>query len=714
VPEDRASWYRGHITVPSDFQVASNGDLTGVEDNGNGTSTWNYFHDYSIATYLISLAISRYDTFTQTTTCGVPVKHYVYPESMETALYDWANLPAMIDFYSENYYPYPYPTFGQAMAGPGSTMEHQTMVTIELEWLTGDRTYEWGVAHELAHHWWGNLVGCHGWENVWLNEGFASYFDALFLEHQYGRETFIDWMIGRRQIYFGVEPYEGRYPLYEPDQRFGLTVYYKGSWVLHMLRRKVGHETFKTIMHEYADRHAYSTATTEDFISAAEDVSGLDLELFFQQWVYLAGYPEYRCDWVWEDGTLQVTIDQVQTVDESTPLFDMPVELRLFTPSGTRDETVRVHQESHTFTFNVAEEPTRVLLDPDQWLLHKLRGPGGAVAAPGPHQDNRCVVRTFDGEEYQAGPEIVPYGVDAYGACPGAGDLDGDGWDEIITGPGPGAVFGPHVRAFEVDGTPLPGVNYFAYGTLKYGVNVSAGDLDGDGFDEVVTGPGPGAVFGPHVRGWDYDGAPPVTPMAGVNFFAYGTPRWGVNVSAGDIDGDGYDEIVTGAGPGAIFGPHVRAFDYDGAPPAVPDPGVNFFAYGTLQWGVNVACGDIDGDGFDEIVTGPGPGAVFGQHIRGFNYDGETLTPLPHVSFISSGYHYGASVGTADLEGDGTDEIIVAAGPDPLARCRVDFFTINEFGQVTIVGAVFAHQQTSHGGKVAGGRFFSGEQAGPR
>jgi len=706
VPEDRASWYRGHITVANEYQVASNGDLVRVDDNGNGTSTWNYFHDYSIATYLISLAISNYDTFTQETAGGVPILHYVYPDSMDDALYDWANLPAMIDFYADNYYPYPYPTFGQAMAGPGSTMEHQTMVTIELGWLTGNRAYEWGVAHELAHHWWGNLVGCHGWENIWLNEGFASYFDALFLEHQYGRDRFIRWMDYRLNSYFDSEFFNGRWPLYDPEWRFGLTVYYKGSWVLHMLRHRVGDEVFKAIMHEYADRHAYSTATTEDFISAAEDVSGLDLDLFFEQWVYKAGYPEIRHEWSWQAGMLELTIRQVQTVDELTPLFDFDLELRLVTPGGTRDEVVRVHQESETYNFSIAEQPAAVILDPDRWLLFKLLGPGGTVAAPGPHEDNPCVVLAFDADFTQTGPEIVPYGVDKYGAVPGAGDLDGDGYDEIITGPGPGAVFGPHVRAFEVDGTALPAVSFLAYGTHKYGVNVAAGDLDNDGYDEIITGAGPGPVFGPHVRGWNYDDSAPVTAMPGVSFFAYGTPRWGVNVSAGDIDGDGYDEIVTGAGPGTVFGPHIRAFDYDGAPPVVPNPAVSFFAYGTLRWGVNVACGDIDGDGMDEIITGPGPGDIFSMHVRGFNYDGSSLTPMANVSFIQLDYSHGASVGAADMEDDGTAEIIVAPGPDPEAPCFVMTFTLGDDGLIHMVSIDWAFMGTRYGGKVAGGRFF--------
>ncbi len=706
LPEDRADWYRGHITAPQSMKVASNGDLLSTVDNGDGTMTWNYFHDYSIATYLIMLAVSDYDNYTQTTAGGVPLKHFVYPDRMEDAVYDWENLPEMIDFFSDNYYPYPYPTFGQAMAAAGSTMEHQTMVTMESQWVTGSRDWEWVVAHELAHHWWGNLVGCHGWENIWLNEGFATYFDALFDEHHYGRDSFLGWMENRRRQYFSHEESWGRYPLYDPDYWFGLTVYYKGSWVLHMLRRMTGDEVFADIFHEYATRHAYSTATTEDFIAAAEDISGLDLETFFQQWVYLAGYPEFRYEWSWAGGVLSLTVDQVQEVNAQTPLFDTPLELAIVTPEGTQRETVRMHQASETYAIAVLPQPTRVILDPDLWLLYKLRGTGGAVVAPGPAGTNRCAVRTFERNTDQLGEEIVPYGVDRYGANPGAGDLDGDGIDEILTGPGPGAVFGPHVRAFELDGTPLSGVSFLAYGTNKYGVNVTAGDLDGDGFDEIVTGAGPGAVFGPHVRGWDYDGASPVIPLPGASYFAYGTLKWGVNVACGDIDGDGFDEIVTGAGPGAVFGPHVRGWDYDGAPPASANPAVSFFAYGTLKYGVNVACGDIDGDGMAEIITGPGPGEIFGAHIRGFNYDGAAVNPMSEVNFFALGNDFGAVVACTDLDGDGADEFIVAPGPDPGTGCNVGYFSLSATGQIIYSAYFSAISGQTHGGRVAGGQFF--------
>jgi len=286
-----------------------------------------------------------------------------------------------------------------------------------------------------------------------------------------------------------------------------------------------------------------------------------------------------------------------------------------------------------------------------------LNGNGGQsiITGPGPGPGHPPMVRgwNLDGSAIP-GAEFMAYGVPAFGVNVSAGDLDGDGMDEIVTGAGPGAVYGPHVRGWNVDGgaaAAMPGVSFLAYGTHKWGVNAVCGDIDGDGHDEIITGAGPGPVFGPHVRGWNVDGGA-ATPIPGISYFAYGTPRWGVNVTTGDIDGDGMDEIVTGAGPGTIFGPHVRAWNYDGTALAAI-PGVSFFAYGVQQWGVRVTTGDVDGDGIDEMVTSPGPGPIFTAHIRGWNYDGLALAAMPSLSFIAFndvGYRHGADTAVGLLE----------------------------------------------------------------
>jgi hypothetical protein len=339
------------------------------------------------------------------------------------------------------------------------------------------------------------------------------------------------------------------------------------------------------------------------------------------------------------------------------------------------------------------------------------------VTGPGPDYDNPTQVRLFPPVQ-DATPmaEFPAYAAQHWGANVTTGNVVEGDEIEIVTGAGPGAIFGPHVRAFEGDGTPVSYVSFLAYGTNRWGVNVAAGNIGriyaAEELDEIITGAGPGAVFGPHVRAFNCGGGTDAFPVPGVSFMAYGTNKFGVNVAAGDIDGDGWDEIVTGAGPGAVFGPHVRGwkcFTSDSPPHTDPIPGVSFMAYGTNKFGVEVTCGDIDGDGLDEIVTAPGPGAVFASHVRGWKFDGVTVAPMPGLSFFAwptGEARYGAEVfAGADLSGDGRDEIVVGGGPDPALGSPVQVYQYD--GQEALLWfSLEAYPEGwTHGSRVAAGRF---------
>ena len=244
-------------------------------------------------------------------------------------------------------------------------------------------------------------------------------------------------------------------------------------------------------------------------------------------------------------------------------------------------------------------------------------------------------------------------------------------YDALWIGTGPAPVNAPVAKLQRPEtptGSSVANVSPFA--SSGFGVNVGGANIGGTEADELLTGPGPGAGYGPQLRAFDWRGA----PIAKVNFYAYATLRYGVGVDGGGLDADSFQEMVTGAGPGAVFGPHVRGWNFDGASLQAISK-VSFFAYSTLKFGVNARTADVDGDGFAEVVTGPGPGIQFGAHLRGFDYDGTAVTSVSAISaFVFPGTTNGLDVAGGDTDADGRDELACTAGPSPGSDTRVAVF----------------------------------------
>ncbi|MFN7975685.1 MAG: WD40 repeat domain-containing protein [Acidobacteriota bacterium] len=325
--------------------------------------------------------------------------------------------------------------------------------------------------------------------------------------------------------------------------------------------------------------------------------------------------------------------------------------------------------------------------------------PADLVAAPGAGPTNAPRVLGFTAAGTPI-PQIdfLAYGSTGYGANVASGDVNGGpagaDYAEVVTGPGPGANYGPQVRAFDRTGTPLAKINYYAYGTLRYGVHVAAGDLDCDGYAEIVTGAGPGGVFGPHVRGWNYDGAV-LSSIAKISYFAYGTLKYGVHPERGDVERDVFEEILTGPGPGAVFGPQVRGWNYDGA--AIASIGkINFNAFATTSYGASATGADVDQDGYGEIVAGIGPGPAFTADVAGFQYDDTAIAAIPGYAFTTiPGALFGSSfVRAGDAGADGDDEVATGAGPDPAQSGQIVVID-------TAVGAPIPAFTTTYGVKTA-------------
>ncbi|MFN7974219.1 MAG: Ig domain-containing protein [Acidobacteriota bacterium] len=327
-----------------------------------------------------------------------------------------------------------------------------------------------------------------------------------------------------------------------------------------------------------------------------------------------------------------------------------------------------------------------------------------SVVGGGPGPTNPNSVRIFDAVNTQVN-EFFPYGAGAFGTNVAAAAIDPaflttDFRDEMVSGPGPGPVLGPQVRAFASTGNPLAKVNYFAYGTLKFGVNVASGDVDADGMSEILTGPGPGGVFGPQVRGWNYDGTA-ITAIGKINYFAYGTLKYGVKDGGGRLDVDDYEEIATGPGPGFIFGPQVRGWNYDGTAISAISK-INFNAFTVLQYGVNISMADYDLDGYEELACSPGPGSTssFPSQFVGFNYDGSAVAAMLAFDATPFTTFYGGRPGAGALSADSREDLLAAPGPDPAAAATIQ--KLDYTGTALVSFDTFTAFGTNYGANPAG------------
>ncbi|MFN7971085.1 MAG: bifunctional UDP-sugar hydrolase/5'-nucleotidase [Acidobacteriota bacterium] len=358
---------------------------------------------------------------------------------------------------------------------------------------------------------------------------------------------------------------------------------------------------------------------------------------------------------------------------------------------------------SYPLRFQIATATGELLVNDNTMDIHEPP-PGNVITGHGAGAGQDAEVRIFDADGAQAA-SFFPYASTGYGVDVAANDIDGKapGRDEALTGPGPSPVFGPQVRAFQNIGTPIAKVNFFAYGTLKYGVRINSGSVDGDGYDEIITGAGQGAVFGPHVRGWNYDGSS-VLALNKISFFAYGTLKYGVEPTGGDVEADGFSEMITAPGPGVVFSHQIRGFNYDGTfVTAIAK--INFNA-STARYGGTVAASDVDGDAFDEIVTGEGAGPANPAVVSMFNADSTvtsvaTLSPNPFTTL------FGANVGPAERDGMPWNEIAVSPGPDPVATADVKSYraVMRAAGSPVLALSFTAYAASAYGANVHGGYF---------
>ena len=374
-PSDKADSIYIRVTVPANpnFIVASNGLLESITNDGS-KNTFFWIERYPITTYLVSLAIYPYTIWSEQYISSISndtmaIEHYVFPDRYESSFSNYSLTGEMISFFSGLFGEYPFiaEKYGHADFKWGGGMEHQTLSSM------GSSSQNL-IVHELGHSWWGNLITCKTFNDIWLNEGFARYCQALWVEHTNGEEAYFSFM--NDYAYYGGGTIYVENPS-SNSQIFNSNLSYnKASWVLHMLRHKVGDDTFFEILKSYAsnDSLAYNAASTTDFQKISEDISDQNLELFFQQWIYEEGYPKYEMSW-WQDGnaTYKVKIDQIQ----SGGLFSMPIDLNFSGSIGPLliDTTIVVESSSLNHLYEISGLNffvENVTLDPNNWILKEV------------------------------------------------------------------------------------------------------------------------------------------------------------------------------------------------------------------------------------------------------------------------------------------------------------------------------------------------------
>ena len=401
-PADKAT-ARYTVHAPIEWKVIANGHLVteaaptpaGAIGPGGERRTWVWEVGVPISPY--NMVIGAADMEVRTVglaACGrapasrrsdgcVEVTYWVYPRDVDKAEPSFRRAAEMVDHFTDTIGPYPFEKLANVQSATRfGGMENASAIFYSEQGIASGRNMEGTVSHEIAHQWFGDAVTEASWHHLWLSEGFATYFGAQFFEVHDGVETFRDRMEQSRQRLLGSSDTDRA--IYDPEETdlFALlndNNYRKGSWVLHMLRGLLGDDVFFTGIREYYRRHLHSAVLTEDFQAVMEDVSDRDLEWFFRQWIYEPGYPVFDVAIEWAPsldgpgGTLTATVRQVQKPE--WPAFRMPMQLLVVQGGDEHLSNIQVSGRETVIRIELpgAAEPSRVVLDPDSWILKGSR-----------------------------------------------------------------------------------------------------------------------------------------------------------------------------------------------------------------------------------------------------------------------------------------------------------------------------------------------------
>ncbi len=388
-PDDKAT-SEEYITTEKGEIAVGNGELLEIIENPDETKTFHFKMPVPHSSYLTSFVVGTY-TKVADKYKDIPLGYYVYPGKDALAQTAYGKTKEMMRVYEElTGVDFPYNKYDQTMVaefqfGGMENITATTMADTEIlfsEYGFGKNIVEDLVSHELSHSWFGDLVTCKSWSELWLNEGFATFMEAAYREKMYGREDYLRKITeDADQFIIADARSKRRPPLYNPkadtvtlfdEPEF---IYQKGGAVIHTLRETVGTENFWKAINIYLNRHKFANVETADLQKAMEETSGMDLNWFFKQWVYGAGYPRLLIKQYYnpKTKTLNLTVSQTQKVDGVTPTaFYLPLDVEITTAKGVRQDNILIKTRAARFSIKVDGAPKKVVFDKNEKIPIKL------------------------------------------------------------------------------------------------------------------------------------------------------------------------------------------------------------------------------------------------------------------------------------------------------------------------------------------------------
>ena len=371
------------VTVPRDWVTVSNGKLESVVDAGQGMKTWTWRQSQPISTYLISLVAGEFDE-SKKSWRNTPVDYRVPRGEADRIEPTFARTPEMLSFFSERLgVPYPWDKYDQTAVDQFTLggMENASATTLTarslLHPMLAHESLEGAdglISHEMSHQWFGDLVTTKDWANLWLNEGFATFMATLWEEHQYGADNAAyarwraqaAWLRQRRLFGVPIVTHE-----FSNSMEYAGNIYGKAGLVLQILREQLGDEPFFHALQHYLEVNRLQNVATADLVKAIEESTHVDVDRFFEEWIYGGGAPRFAVSTTYDLGAKQVRMEvkQTQELREHVGVFEMPVEVAVTTAAGTKSFPITVAKADQTFSFPADSEPLLILFDEGDKIL---------------------------------------------------------------------------------------------------------------------------------------------------------------------------------------------------------------------------------------------------------------------------------------------------------------------------------------------------------